>query len=213
MNTDELYVVITLEELTTKYNTNFSYYCLFNLLCLRKQSNTFAAELQANKTCFNTFDTTNLLDDAAKMAPQLIVDKRTLIKQLGCFENMQYEDKISENFIAIPLPIIQEIINTLTDNGIKVVLWNIILRVFAYFWLATYSGTRKKEISIRLICDIFHMGTNLAYTTVNTLMSLNLIKRSGVSMFGVFNKPFDYEIAERLTTLRVNNNIFEGNLQ
>lgn len=213
MNTDELYVVITLEELTTKYNTNFSYYCLFNLLCLRKQSNTFAAELQANKTCFNTFDTTNLLDDAAKMAPQLIVDKRTLIKQLGCFENMQYEDKISENFIAIPLPIIQEIINTLIDNGIKVVLWNIILRVFAYFWLATYSGTRKKEISIRLICDIFHMGTNLAYTTVNTLMSLNFIKRSGVSMFGVFNKPFDYEITERLTTLRVNNNIFEGNLQ
>ena len=213
MNTDELYVVTTLEELTTKYNTNFSYYCLFNLLCLRKQSNTFAAELQANKTCFNTFDTTNLLDDAAKMAPRLIVDKRTLIKQLGYFENMQYEDKISENFIAIPLPIIQEIINTLTDNGIKVVLWNIILRVFAYFWLATYSGTRKKEISIRLICDIFHMGTNLAYTTVNTLMSLNFIKRSGVSMFGVFNKPFDYEIAEKLTTLRVNNNIFEGNLQ
>lgn len=213
MNTDELYVVITLEELTTKYNTNFSYYCLFNLLCLRKQSNTFAAELQANKTCFNTFDTTNLLDDAAKLTPRLIVDKRTLIKQLRCFENMQYEDKISENFIAIPLPIIQEIINTLTDNGIKVVLWNIILRVFAYFWLATYSGTRKKEISIRLICDIFHMGTNLAYTTVNTLMSLNFIKRSGVSMFGVFNKPFDYEIAERLTTLRVNNNIFEGNLQ
>lgn len=212
MNTDELYVVITLEELTTKYNTNFSYYCLFNLLCLRKQSNTFAAELQANKTCFNTFDTTNLLDDAAKLTPRLIVDKRTLIKQLRCFENMQYEDKISENFIAIPLPIIQEIINTLTDNGIKVVLWNIILRVFAYFWLATYSGTRKKEISIRLICDIFHMGTNLAYTTVNTLMSLNFIKRSGVSMFGVFNKPFDYEIAERLTTLRVNSNIFEGNL-
>lgn len=211
MNTDELYVVTTLEELTTKYNTNFSYYCLFNLLCLRKQSNTFAAELQANKTCFNTFDTTNLLDDAAKMAPRLIVDKRTLIKQLGYFENMQYEDKISENFIAIPLPIIQEIINTLTDNGIKVVLWNIILRVFTYFWLATYSGTRKKEISIRLICDIFHMGTNLAYTTVNTLMNLNFIKRSGVSMFGVFNKPFDYEIAERLMTLRVNNNIFEGN--
>lgn len=213
MNTDELYVVTTLEELTTKYNTNFSYYCLFNLLCLRKQSNTFAAELQANKTCFNTFDTTNLLDDAAKLTPRLIVDKRTLVKQLGCFENMQYEDKISENFIAIPLPIIQEIINTLTDNGIKVVLWNIILRVFAYFWLATYSGTRKKEISIRLICDIFHMGTNLAYTTVNTLMSLNFIKRSGVSMFGIFNKPFDYEIAERLTTLRVNNNIFEENLQ
>lgn len=212
MNTDELYVVTTLEELTTKYNTNFSYYCLFNLLCLRKQSNTFAAELQANKTCFNTFDTTNLLDDAAKLTPRLIIDKRTLIKQLGCFENMQYEDKISENFIAIPLQIIQEIINTLIDNGIKVVLWNIILRVFAYFWLATYSGTRKKEISIRLICDIFHMGTNLAYTTVNTLMSLNFIKRSGVSMFGVFNKPFDYEIAERLTTLRVNNNIFEGNL-
>lgn len=213
MNTDELYVVTTLEELTTKYNTNFSYYCLFNLLCLRKQSNTFAAELQANKTCFNTFDTTNLLDDAAKLTPRLIIDKRTLIKQLGCFENMQYEDKISENFIAIPLQIIQEIINTLIDNGIKVVLWNIILRVFAYFWLATYSGTRKKEISIRLICDIFHMGTNLAYTTVNTLMSLNFIKRSGVSMFGVFNKPFDYEIAERLTTLRINNNIFEGKLQ
>lgn len=213
MNTDELYVVTTLEELTTKYNTNFSYYCLFNLLCLRKQFNTFAAELQANKTCFNTFDTTNLLDDAAKMAPRLIVDKRTLIKQLGYFENVIYEDKFSENFIAIPLPIIQEIVNTLVENGIKVVLWNIIFRLFAYFWLATYSGTRKKGISIRLICDIFHMKTNLAYTTVNTLMTLGFIKRSGVSMFGVFNKPFDYEIAERLTTLRVNNNIFEGNLQ
>lgn len=212
MNTDELYVVTTLEELTTKYNTNFSYYCLFNLLCLRKQFNTFAAELQANKTCFNTFDTTNLLDDAAKMAPRLIVDKRTLIKQLGYFENVIYEDKFSENFIAIPLPIIQEIVNTLVENGIKVVLWNIIFRLFAYFWLATYSGTRKKGISIRLICDIFHMKTNLAYTTVNTLMTLGFIKRSGVSIFGVFNKPFDYEIAEKLTTLRVNNNIFEGNL-
>ena len=213
MNTNELYVVTTLEELTTKYNTNFSYYCLFNLLCLKKQSNTFAAELQANKTCFNTFDTTNLLDDAAKIAPRLVIDRRTLIKQLSYFENVQYEDKISENFIAIPFPIVQEIVNTLIDNGIKVVLWNIIFRLFAYFWLATYSGTRKKEISIRLICSVFHMGTNLAYTTVNTLMNLDFIKRSGVSMFGVFNKPFDYEIAERLTTLRVNNNSFEGNLE
>ena len=213
MNENELYVVTTLEELTTKYNTNFSYYCLFNLLCLKKQSDTFAAELQSNKTCFNTFDTTKLLDDAAKMAPRLIVDKRTLVKQLGQFEGMQYEDKISENFIAIPLPVIQEIVNTLVKNGVKVVLWNIIFRLFAYFWLATYSGTRKKEISIRLICDIFHMGTNLTYATVNTLITLGFIKRSGVSMFGVFNKPFDYEIAEKLTTLKVNNSIFNGNLE
>jgi hypothetical protein len=88
MDKNELYVVTTIEELATKYNTNFSYYCLFNLLSLKKQSNTFAAELQANKTCFNTFDTTNLLDDAAKMAPRLIIDKRTLVKQLGWFESV-----------------------------------------------------------------------------------------------------------------------------
>ena len=94
MNTNELYVVTTIEELTTKYNTNFSYYCLFNLLCLKKQSNTFAAELQANKTCFNTFDTTNLLDDAAKIAPRLIIDKRTLIKQLGLLRTRHMKIKL-----------------------------------------------------------------------------------------------------------------------
>lgn len=213
MNENELYVVTTLEELTTKYNTNFSYYCLFNLLCLKKQSNTFAAELQANKTCFNTFDTVNLLDDAAKMARQLIVDRRTLIKQLGLFENMQHEDKTSDTFIAIPLPIIQEVINTLINNGVKVVLWNIMLRLFAYFWLATWSGTKQQEVSIRVICDIFHMGTNLTYTTVNTLMTLDLIKRCGKMHFNSFCRPFSYEIAERLTTLKVNNNIFDGNLE
>ena len=213
MNKNELYVVTTIEELTTKYNTNFSYYCLFNLLCLRKQSNTFAAELQANKTCFNTFDTINLLDDAAKMAPRLVIDKRTLIKQLGCFESMQYEDKTSDTFIAIPLPIIEEVINTFINNGIKVVLWNILLRVFAYFWLATWSGTKQQEVSIRVICNIFHMGTNLTYTTVSTLMNLDLIKRCGKMHFNSFCRPFSYEIAERLTTLRVNNNIFEENLQ
>ena len=57
------------------------------------------------------------------------------------------------------------------------------------------------------------MGTNLTYTTVSTLMNLDLIKRCGKMHFNSFCRPFSYEIAERLTTLRVNNNIFEENLQ